>query len=251
MKALKQMRWAWLVIGSLIVTSLACNLSRGGDESTPDPFANSDTSQLNPADTTPPTITLFTPSDGQQVVVGTSVDVQINATHPVGVTRIQMRVVEENRIVSSKSLLDDPTSIDVLLVWKPEREGSFTLEVQAFRGGVGSEAQLVTLQVFPEGSILSNPASGQQTAVPVSSGTNCSARIVISDLNMRAGPGTNYDKVGKFDLGETVSVEGINTDGSGSQWFKIKRANGSEAWVINNAQWLETQGTCTNLPTVN
>lgn len=253
MNYLKQTRWSLLVIGLLIIASLACNLSRGDDSNKDDdPFANSNnTVQTNPDDGVPPTVTVFTPQDGQQVLVGTSVDVQINAQHPVGITRLQMRIVEEDRIVSSKSLLDDPTSIDVLLVWKPERQGSFTLEIQAFRAGTASEAHAVTLQVFPEGSILSNPASGQQTAIPIASGTNCSVRIVIGDLNMRSGPGTNNSALGKFNLGETASVEGQNTDSSGSIWLKVKRESGTQGWVIDNSQWLEKQGTCTSLPTVN
>lgn len=251
MESLKQVRWVFLLIGLLLAASLACNLSRGNDNQDDDPFANVDTAQVNPADAVPPTVTVFTPQDGQQVLVGGSVDVQMQATHPVGVTRIQMRVVEEDRIVSSKSLLDDPTSIDVLLVWKPEREGSFTLEIQAFRGGAASDVKTVTLQVFPEGSILSNPASGQQTAVPLAGGTNCTARIVIGDLNIRSGPGTGNSSQGKFDLGETVSVLGRNTDSGGSEWYKVRRESGTQGWVINNSEWLETQGSCTNLPTVN
>lgn len=240
----------WLVIIVLISGAMACNLARSSEVSTKDPLLG-DTGTGggdNSDNTTPPTVQIFTPQDGQQVFANNTVDVRVNAQHPTGVQRIQMKV--DDRIVSSKSLLDNPTNVDVLLTWTPDRSGSFTLQVQAFTGSVGSNEITVTLQVFPEGAILSNPAGGQPVQETPSSGV-CNARIVISNLNMRSGPGTSFAKQGSFDTGETVSVVGRNTDSQNREWFKIRRSDSSQAWVINNTEWVELSGSCSSLPTVN
>ena len=235
----------WLFVILILSSALACNLTRGRDENNDDTVSNetaNDTLSVQ-ENTTPPTIQIISPADGQQVIVDTPVDVQVNATHDVGVQRIQMSV--DGNTVSSKSLLENPTSVDVLLSWTPDRRGSFTLEVQAFHGSTGSETAQIILQVFPEGSILSNPIGGQAPTAQSASGT-CTGRIMISNLNSRSGAGTNFTKLGKFDVGETVLIIGRD---AAREWYEIRRDDGDEVWVINNNDWLETSGDCSNIPT--
>lgn len=236
-----------LLVLLVSLTTLACNLTRGADDSgTPDLSGPNDTAN-NQQNANPPAVQIFTPQDGQQVYVDDPVEVRVNAQHDIGVQRIQM--VVDGQTVSSKALLDNPTNVDVLLSWTPDQRGSYTLEVQAFHGSVGSEAASVNLQVFPEGAILSNPASGQPQPTAANA-TTCTGRVLISNLNIRSGPGTSFTDLGSFDTGETISITGRNTDNRSREWFKIQRSNGQEAWVINNSDWIETSGNCDNLPTV-
>jgi hypothetical protein len=242
-------RRVWFVIVVLLLAGFACNLTQSSDEEDATPVISSEVEEGTPQNTTPPTVQILTPQDGQQVIVGTPVDVRVNAQHEgVGIQRIQMKI--DDRIVSSKSLLDNPRNVDVLLSWTPDQRGSYMLEVQAFQGSVGSEPVAVTLQVFPEGSILSNPAEGQpQQATP--NPVTCNVRVLISNLNLRSGPGTSFNKLGSFDTGESVTVIGRNNDDRSREWYKIRRSSGTEAWVINNSDWLETSGNCESVPTVN
>lgn len=235
----------WLFVVLLLISALACNLTTGGDDNGDD-TRNSGSSNNTTSvqeNTTPPTIQILSPADGQQVLVDTAVDVRVNATHEGGVQRIQMSV--DGNTVSSKSLLENPTSVDVLLAWTPDRRGSFTLEVQAFHGSTGSQPAQITLQVFPEGSILSNPIGGQEPTADSASGT-CTGRILISNLNSRSGAGTNFTKLGKFDVGENVLIIGRD---AATEWYEIRRDGGEEVWVINNSEWFETSGDCGSLPT--
>lgn len=57
-----------------------------------------------------------------------------------------------------------------------------------------------------------------------------SARVVEPIVNLRAGPGTNYAKVGEAKAGSAFEVVGEAPD-----WLKIKLPSGQEAWV---AGWL-------------
>ena len=41
-------------------------------------------------------------------------------------------------------------------------------------------------------------------------------------MNIRSGPGSNYEKVGRLAVGETVTVTKVQSNGS-SQWGKIDR----------------------------
>jgi len=50
------------------------------------------------------------------------------------------------------------------------------------------------------------------------------------NLNVRTGPGTNYDRIGSLAAGTTVSIIGRNAD---SSWWQIPFSNGPEgkAWI--------------------
>lgn len=52
---------------------------------------------------------------------------------------------------------------------------------------------------------------------------------VISDVNIRKGPGTNYEKVGKLKVGESITRIGVGDNG----WSKVMY-NGEEAYISSN-----------------
>ncbi len=54
------------------------------------------------------------------------------------------------------------------------------------------------------------------------------ATVTSNVLNLRAGPGTNYGKLGVVHLHDTLKIVGKNPD---STWIKVVAANGAEAWV--------------------
>lgn len=58
------------------------------------------------------------------------------------------------------------------------------------------------------------------------------ARIVTDDLNVRAGPGSNFPVVGRLNTGAEVPVSGT---GAGGNWLGLPGIG----WVVNNAAWVE------------
>ena len=79
------------------------------------------------------------------------------------------------------------------------------------------------------------------TAEPPAEGV-VKATINSETLNLRAGPGTNYAKLGIVRRGDVLTVIGKNENGS---WIKIKANNGAEAWV--NAEYVTLSGALTTV----
>jgi len=63
-------------------------------------------------------------------------------------------------------------------------------------------------------------------------------RVTAPTVNLRAGPGTNYPRVGQAKQGQVFDIIAKNQNGS---WFQISN-NGKVAWVINDARWTAATG---------
>jgi N-acetylmuramoyl-L-alanine amidase len=97
-------------------------------------------------------------------------------------------------------------------------------------------------------SLASKAGSGSTTAPsqtpppaqPPTSGKQ--VQVISGPINVRSGPGTNYDKVGMIPDQGVFPV--VTTQGD---WYKIRLADGTDAWV---AAWLvkEATGTSTAPP---
>lgn len=76
--------------------------------------------------------------------------------------------------------------------------------------------------------------------VPTPTSTPAPPQVVVTaDLvNLRAGPGTNYPRVGQARQGQVFDILGKNPKGS---WFQIS-VNGKTVWIINDARWTKPQG---------
>ena len=60
--------------------------------------------------------------------------------------------------------------------------------------------------------------------------TTLSCRITGSDVNMRLGPGKQYDVIGVFNKGELVT-ELDHEMSKNTSWAKVRRSNGTVGWV--------------------
>lgn len=87
---------------------------------------------------------------------------------------------------------------------------------------------------------VSRPEAMQDVPTP-----NPDAASVTADanVNIRAGPGTNYEQVGVLNAGESAAVLGKSSDG---QWWQISIAGG-QGWV--SSQYVTASNTET-VPTV-
>jgi uncharacterized protein YgiM (DUF1202 family) len=65
---------------------------------------------------------------------------------------------------------------------------------------------------------------------------------ILVDLNIRSGPGVQYDRVGILLAGESVPVVGVNSD---TGWWKIECpdiVSESECWVSGGEQFTRAEG---------
>ncbi len=225
----------------LALLALACNLT------VPDtPTPNAQTGALvDDTSGPPPNVQIVSPQGGGQTVVGQEVEIRVLATDQRGVTRLQMSVGGVNR--STKSFPEPTQQAEALLAWVPDRPGTFELSVVAYRGTAFSPPATVILEAVRPNDPLTNPVSGQSAPVQVGS-AECIGQVVIGNLRVRSGPGTNFERLGNFDLNEQVTATGQNADGS---WYQVRRISGATVWVINNAEWVEFSGACSSLPVTN
>ncbi len=219
----------------LIALILAgCNLSQG-DNAANEEMPSSDAAGIADAGSGgTPSVQIVSPVDGQQVPANQRVDITVETDSTT--TGFQINV--GGRVASSVALppgQSGPT--EAILAWQPDHEGTFTLQVFALNGSQVSDPAALTLLV--SGTASSNAdGSGE-----------CTARVMVAQLNFRSGAGTNTSRLGQFNTGETVRVIGRNAD---TTWYKVERAvNDQQVWTINNSQWLQPEGRCgTALPVV-
>ena len=96
------------------------------------------------------------------------------------------------------------------------------------------------------------PPTPTPTPVPPTP-TPAPPQVVITapTVNLRAGPGTNYPRIGQATQGQVYDIVAKNPKGN---WFQIT-VNGKLAWIINDARWTKPQGDVTtvavaeNIPT--
>ncbi len=218
--------YIFTVLVALSGAVLGCSLSLSAPApSSSDNFADGGNSG------TPPTVSIQDPADGAVVPVGQRVDLTVQTD--VAADRFTLTV--NGTVVSTKALPPDQSGgTAAILGWTPQYEGTYTLEVVAYHGVVAGPPATLQLQVAGTGNNTSSTAS------------SCMGRVLVSQLNFRDGPGTNYTQLGRFQVGETVTV--LGTDAART-WLKAQRVlNGQQVWVINKSQWLQLEGPCMNLP---
>jgi uncharacterized protein YraI len=227
---------AWIVMALLIMS--ACNLTSGPPTSEP-------INNVTDIPSGKPTVTISSPETGSEVVVGDNVLVSANATDAVGVTRMQL--IANNQIVktvSSESISGDK-NMSVLLDYKPSAPGDVTLQVIAYRAAVASDPAEVDI------TVRSNQAQVTATLAPIPNvpdinpnDPTCRALVNIG-LNLRSGPGTNYQRITVLGAGTLVPV--IGRIGS-NQWWQV-RSGVNVGWVA--AEFTTLYGAyCSTIPIV-
>lgn len=212
----------------------ACNLS-----SQP-PSSEETLATLSPG--SKPEVTISSPEDGDEVVVGDVIFVSANARHATGVTRVQLSVNNQIvKTVSSESLAGDP-SMNVLLDYRPMTTGDLRLVVTAYRGAVASDPAEIKV------SVRSTQSQVTATSVPQSNVPNinpndptCRALVNIG-LNLREGPGTDYPRITVLREGTVVPIIGRLGDNS---WWQV-RSGQTTGWV--SSSYTTEYGICTSVP---
>ena len=91
------------------------------------------------------------------------------------------------------------------------------------------------------------------SASPVYAAGSSSTKVVItaSKINVRSGPGTNTDKVGKAGNGQTFVYLGKRTNKSGNLWYKIQYTSSKVGWVSSEFSKIQQGNSNTKSTTAN
>lgn len=228
---------SFIVLFMALLALSACNLSSSPPTEEPLPGTPVNASGK-------PEVTIVSPKDGDEVVVEEEILVSANASDSVGVTRVQL--LANNQVVktvSSESPSGD-LSKSFLLDYTPEEEGDVELEVIAFRGAVASDPAVITVSVREDETQVT-ATSVPAPNVPVIDPNDPTCRALVNaGLNLRTGPGTNYQRITVLATGTVVPIIGRLGDNT---WWQV-RSGTTIGWV--SAQYTTIYGNCSGIPVV-
>lgn len=90
------------------------------------------------------------------------------------------------------------------------------------------------------GAVQSVQESAQKTLL-----NGPTATVVVESLNVRSGPGTNYNRIGAVRNGDVVVVTGQVKNCS---WLQVTTPAGVEGWVSGSSQYVTLNARCADIP---
>lgn len=209
-----------------------------------------------PAETALPNVVISSPVTGSQFQVGQRVIVQATATDAAeGIVRLELWVAGQKEAESVSPVTSGQSPFTAVMEWLPQAPGEYGLEVRAFNAReVRSAPTIVNIVVESDvAQITGTPTSEAATPSPPNQGTPVAK--VNTDLNVRSGPGTQYEPpLGLLPAGTIVEIVGKNSEGS---WWYIVFPNGPDqrGWIAaefasaQNADGIPVVDTPTPAPT--
>lgn len=228
--------WRRLAIAICLVLS-ACNLQGNG--------AEPDLAQATALPEGPPTITIESPSAGDEFILGEEILVSVEAADSIGVNRVQLFVDDQIvRTVSSESLRGE-LEMKAILNYAPQRAdlGPINLRAVAYRGVVVSqpdEIQVIVRESAAE--VLATPI--QQSGVPFIPNDGVCRALINAGLNFRTGPGTGNQIMSVLSSGTLAPISGRNSDHS---WWRLN-VESRVGWV--SADFTTEYGDCSRVAVV-
>ncbi len=236
------MRRMHLIIVGLLLLLSACNLSSEPPTEEPIEIPTEQDQSGRPS------VSITSPQQGAEVVVGTQVLVTATATDTVGVTRMQL--IANNQIV--KTIVADASgqkNFQGILDYTPRQAGEVELQVLAYRGAIASDPAVIDIVVKSQQAATSPPVSGGgggSTSGPVIDPNDPTCRALINTgLRLRTGPGTNFDIIRTLAAGSVIPIVGRV---SNNTWWQLQQGL-TVGWV--SAEFTSVYGICTAVPVVN
>jgi uncharacterized protein YraI len=194
-----------------------------------------------------PTVVITAPADRSRVPVGQPTTVQATAQDPTGVVRLELWISGQKVAETLSPVSQGQPTLTASMEWIPAAPGNHTLEVKAFNGrNVVGQASAITIradtgEVTPSATFT--PAKPTDTPAPTE--PLLTAR---TDLNVRTGPGMEYDLVGLLPASAQSAILGKSAD---QQWWQIKfqPGPGQVGWVAADAAFSQVENVA-NVPVV-
>jgi hypothetical protein len=99
-------------------------------------------------------------------------------------------------------------------------------------------APTATVTVQPEALEISGPTTKSATV---------QAEIITAGLNVREGPGVNYEVIGAVAQGDILDVTGVSAD---SNWLQIVTAEGEAGWISGQSVYTRIHGSLDDMPVI-
>ncbi len=203
-----------------------------------------------------PLVVALAPANGSVYAEGTRVALYAIAQDTgAGVARITFRMDD---IVVGEVTAENPAGVPSLFAradWTAVDKRRHLLTVEAFRAdGSLLGVQDVSLQVTdapgatpastPDSEAGATPDTAPTDPPTPDAGQGPLAQIVVTELNVRAGPGTGYEVVGVLAQGAQVPVTGRSVDGT---WLVVSLSGGT-GWVF--AELVAVSGDLASVPVI-
>jgi hypothetical protein len=177
-----------------------------------------------------PAVVITAPTANSQVPINVPVTVQATASDPSGVKRMELWVSNIKTADAVSPVDQGQATLTASFQWTPPAPGSYTLEVKAFnsQGQVSAPTTVLVNAVGEAGSGTPPPTLTPETATPTVPSNP--SQTTKTDLNVRAGPGIQYDLLGLLPAGVTVEIIGRDET---RQWWQIRFNAAADAvgWV--------------------
>ncbi|HMR64254.1 MAG TPA: FHA domain-containing protein [Anaerolineae bacterium] len=167
-----------------------------------------------------PSVIITAPRGNDKVLLNAPVTVQATASDPSGVTRMELWVDEAEVNEAVSPLAQGQSTLTASLQWTPQTPGFHTLEVRAYNAqNRVSEPVAVLVEAVEQLAVDGTPTS-TPTAEPPTATPNTEPQLTtIADLNVRSGPGTDYDLLGLLPSGTATEIVGRDET---RQWWQIR-----------------------------
>lgn len=167
-----------------------------------------------------PSVIITAPRGNDKVLLNVPVTVQATASDPSGVTRLELWVDEVKIRETTSPLAQGQSTLTGSLPWTPETPGFHTLEIRAYNAqNRVSEPVAVLVEAVEQLAVEGTPTS-TSTAQPPTPTPNTEPQLTtIADLNVRSGPGTDYDLLGLLPSGTATEIVGRDET---RQWWQIR-----------------------------
>jgi hypothetical protein len=113
----------------------------------------------------------------------------------------------------------------------------------------GSRVTLIDLRPVIAGVVAEAAESAESAVLPPASGPSIACRLLVPALNIRSGPGLQYDIIGKVRSEGTepmeIAVTGRSAD---NEWMTVDPAVITGGWINNNANFVTCMGNVSSLP---
>jgi hypothetical protein len=244
-------RHALIALAMLIAATLACNAQFNTGAPTP----------------TPESSVVFVAPDNQSIVAdGSQIVLAVNVKDSGGVAKVEFTVDD-----SSIGIQTPPTPMPDLTAqqpWKasgiqghlitavayrtdgtPIGDAKITVQVVALATATQAATQAPTQPAasptVPPTVAPTNPPAGATTPPPAAD-NQPRLQVTAPNLNIRAGPGTNFPIIGSMKTDDSAAIVGRNGD---SSWLVVQKDQ-TRGWVINSQQFSQVVGDIANLPLV-
>jgi uncharacterized protein YraI len=248
-------RWvnvrALISVGLLITASLACNMQVG---------SQAPTSTVQAA-----SVVFIGPENNASVAEGASITFAVKATDSSGIAKVEFTI--DDTPLGSQNSNSTQTTFTARQPWKAAEIRGHLVNAIAFRAdGTPIGNANLTINVV-QAVAMANTNSVQPTlanlptlaptlppptnpppptiaatilGVPPTANTAGAATVQIVGVrvNVRSGPGTNFQIIGEMKTGDSAPIIGRNTD---STWWAIQ-FNQASGWVINNQELVKVSG---------